>query len=215
MAKAKTRNSEVTSSVETVSENPIPETVSKSDYEKLLLENRKLQEKINELLTARVSTPVNRMDTLCTVIHLRDCFPNLPTTVKINGVTHFFTNFGETKMFRWQDLSTLIAVYRDFFTRGVLALGADCDVFKNEIPSDLMRVALPPVFYNEMASMPLDKFEYYLNQLNASQRVQVATTWRHRYMSKKNGYRDIEKIKVLSKATDGSLKDLLVEILGE
>lgn len=207
------------------STKPVAETnsVSKEEYEKMVARTERLEEMLAKLLEEK-SVPVtqavqqpptyygNKMDTPCTLIHLIQCTPDLPTTINVRGVTHYFTSFGEKKTFTWADMSNIVSKYRLWFNRGVFALGEDCEQFKDELPSDIMSIKLPDYFYRAMANMPDDEFEKNISSLTSSQKAQVANTWRARYISKERGYDNIEKIRILNKATDGLLKNLISDI---
>lgn len=198
--------------------------ISAQEYEDMKNRTERLEKMLEQLL-AKQAEPVqapapaqtmtyagNKKDTPCTLIHLRNCFPDLPTTININGITHYFTSFGEMKTFTWSDMSNIVSKYRSWFTRGVFALGADCEQFANELPADITALKLPESFYRTMATLPNDEFEKDFNSLTQSQKIQVANVWKMRYQNKERGYNDIEKVKIMNKATNGLLKSVMSDI---
>lgn len=204
------------------------EMVPKSQFDELASKTAKLENMLAELMkkveekpsaepmptsVAYVPTqPANRMDAICTLVHLVDCDPQLPDNVTIGGQIHYFTYFGEKKSFRWGDLSNFISTYRVLFTRGIFALGSDCEAFRNEIPNDIKLLKLPEHFYTNMASLNIDEFNNVFESLTDEQRVQVAVSWRRKYLSKAKGYNNVEKLKIINKLTNGTLKDILEEL---
>lgn len=174
----------------------------------------KMNEKNEELKPIPVleSTTNNRMDEIGTLIHLVECDPQLPDNVTIGNKIHYFTTFGEKKSFRWEDLSNFISTHRILFNRGVFALGADCEKFESEIPSDVRILKLPNHFYSNMIELSNDEFKNILSSMSDTQKIQVSLTWRRKYLAKANGYKNIDKMKIINNMTDGSLKDILEEI---
>lgn len=195
--------------------SPVP-TVPKADFDELVEKYNKLEDMLTKLMEKKEETPatsaINRMDTPCTLIHLMERDPSLPTTMVVNGMTYYFTSFGERKLFRWSDMSNILSKYRTWFNQGIIALGSDCKQFRNEIPSDIKTLNFPERVYNQIASLPIDEFENFLDGLNKEQRVQVASSWRMKYIRNIPGFRDMAKVKMLNKYTDGILKDIITEL---
>lgn len=203
-------------------------TISKKELDDMNNRTARLEAMLEELMLKNANTPsqqvaqpvvaypqyapTSKMDTPCTIIHLLECAPDLPTTLEVNGITHYFTSFGERKTFVWSDLSNIVSKYRSWFTRGVFALGEDCEQFKNELPSDIMTLSLPEHFYRKMSEIPVDEFKKNISGLTSGQKVQVAKTWINRYQAGMSGYRNIEKIKILNSETNGLLKEIITEI---
>lgn len=213
---AKNKNiDEVISKVET-------ETVPKAQFDKLAektvqLENMlaSIMEKLNNSNNIADIPTVNvadRMNSLCTLIHLVDCDPQLPDSVKIGGKIHYFSSFGEKKAFRWEDLSNFISTNRILFARGVFALGEDCEAFRAEIPSDIRILKLPSHFYNNMVSVSNEEFESIVSSLGEAQRIQISISWRRKYLQGAPGYKNTAKLKIINKLTNNSLKDILEQL---
>lgn len=189
--------------------------VLKKQNEDLMETIRLLQEQIKTLTEAQ-SVPktielTSKMDRPCSIIHLIDCAEGLPTNININGNEYYFNRFGERKLFRFADIQNIVTKYYDWFIRGILALGEDCDEFKNEF-------AVPPrrcdtlAVYNRLADMPLDEFKTFVNNIAQCDKVQLVRIFMTKIDRGETKYKNTDKLRVLNKATDGLLKDYIREV---
>ena len=189
--------------------------VLKKQNEDLMETIRLLQEQINSLKATQGVTKTieltSKMDRPCSIIHLIDCAEGLPTNININGNEYYFSRFGEKKLFRFADAQNIVTKYADWFSRGILTLGEDCDEFKNEF-------AIPPrrcdtlAVYNRLADMPLDEFKTLVENLAQCDKVQLARNFMVKISRGETKYNNVDKLRVLNKATDGLLKDYIKEI---
>lgn len=182
------------------------------------------QSKINELeeiirqLSAKLSAPsqpqnvvVNGqiMDKPCTLIHLWECVPSLPTTIYVNGNQFTFVNYGEKRKFRFADMQNIVSRYRDFFQRGVFTLGSDCDEFKDDFGVSVMSIPMTKAQHQKLAVMPFEEFSDLIKSLNASQKTIIAKTWLKRCEEGQSGYNNKQKIILLNEESGGMLEPLL------
>ena len=182
------------------------------------------QSKINELeeiirqLSAKLSAPsqpqnvvVNGqiMDKPCTLIHLWECVPSLPTTIYVNGNQFTFVNYGEKRKFRFADMQNIVSRYRDFFQRGVFTLGSDCDDFKDDFGVSVMSIPMTKAQHQKLAVMPFEEFSDLIKSLNASQKTIIAKTWLKRCEEGQSGYNNKQKIILLNEESGGMLEPLL------
>lgn len=190
------------------------------DYSKIIEEQNNTIEELKKMLvemkaSQNNSTKVqtlsytNMMDKPCTIIHLWECTPGLPTTISVRGIPFSFTKFGEKRIFRFEDIQMIVSHYRDFFDRGVFTLGEDCEEFKDSLGVDLMSVPMSVSKYNKIAEMPQEEFESIVNSINMSQRIILAKTWVKRYNEGDFGYDNMSKISFLNKKTDGFLDQFI------
>lgn len=155
------------------------------------------------------------MDKPCTLIHLCECNPALPTTIKLHGNEIRFTKFGERRTFRFSEMQDITSRYRRWFERGIFTLGEDCDEFKNSFDLSIMDMPMPVEKHNKIASLPINEFKQIVNSLSENQALFLAKTWVDRYYDNKPGYGDIEKIRILNKKTNGFMKEFLNNLLDE
>ena len=158
---------------------------------------------------------VAEMDKPCTLIHLCECNPALPTIIKLNGNEIRFTKFGERRTFRFSEMQDITSRYRRWFERGIFTLGEDCDEFKNSFDLSIMDMPMPVEKHNKIASLPINEFKQIVNSLSENQALFLAKTWVDRYYDNKPGYGDIEKIRILNKKTNGFMKEFLNNLLDE
>lgn len=186
-------------------------TVSRKEFDELVAKNNKLTEMLEQLLSSKSESSVVNTGTpdTWTLVHLQECDRRLPTVFSVNGKMHYFTTFGETKKFPVSDLGNIIAQYRSYFVRGVFALGNDCEQYKYEIPSDIMMIPFPESFFKNITNLSDEDFERNISKLVPEQILQIANVWRNRFFQKKSEYRNINKIKILNKYTDGFMKPVL------
>ena len=153
------------------------------------------------------------MDKPCSLIHLCECNPALPTTIKLHGNEIRFTKFGERRTFRFSEMQDITSRYRRWFERGIFTLGEDCDEFKNSFDLSIMDMPMPVEKHNKISSLPISEFNQIVNSLSETQALFLAKTWIDRYYENKPGYNDIEKIRVLNKKTNGFMKEFLNDLL--
>lgn len=158
---------------------------------------------------------VSIMDRPCTLIHLVECHPSLPTTIKVNNNEIRFTKFGEQRTFRFFDMQDIISRYREWFERGIFTLGNDCDDFKNEFGINFFDMPMPINKYNTIAELPITEFKRIVSNMNYNQSVFLAKTWVDRYQKHIRGYDNIEKIRILNKKTNGFMKEFISTLLEE
>lgn len=208
---ARTSNKSVNTADISVTEKSV-DTVSREEFDALVKKNDELLEmlkKLSETKPVTVSSNTSKDDDYWTLVHLQDCDPRLPTTFVVNGKIHYFTTFGETKRFPSNELGDIIAQCRNYFTRGVFALGNDCEKYQYEIPSDIIRLTLPESFFKTMTELDDDSFERNIDKLTEAQILQIANVWKNKYFQKNRAYRSSNKVKMLNKRTNGFMKIVL------
>ena len=185
------------------------------------------EQKEKETEQAQTSAPVqqgignityisSQMDRPCTLIHMLECnVPGLETEINVNGVPYTFSRFGEKKIFRFQDMQQIISKYRKWFRYGWLMLGDDCEDLCNDFGLEVSKFPMTVEQYRKMESIPIETFERIVNDMNSNQRALLAQTWMNRYNENKKKYNNMEKIKVLDKATNGLMKPFIKKISGE
>ena len=142
----------------------------------------------------------------------QECPRDLPTSIIVNGQPHFFSNFGEKRAFRFADMQAITTKYRDWFNRGIFTLGSDCDEFALDFGLDTIANPIPTDVYRRIETLSLSEFKSLVEDIEISQKVHLAKTWIQRYNEKRPGYENIEKMRILNKATQGLLKDILATV---
>lgn len=205
----------------------ITEVDSKNNYELLKSENDSLKAQLAKLaetvekLASNNGQQMNmiyngsKMDRPCTVIHLVECPSDLPTVININGIDHYFINFGERKTFRFADMQNLTTKYRSWFERGIFTLGEDCDELVDDFGINVIQNKISVDVYKRLGELSNDGFKNLIESINSSQRAILAKTWVQRYDAKKPGYDNVDKIRILNRATGGLLKNFLRNIIDD
>jgi hypothetical protein len=166
----------------------------------------------------QVINPVMKMDQPCTLIHLTDCPQGLPNTIKVNNVVYSFSRFGETHTFRFSEMQNILSTYNrtpqeSWFERGIFALGDDCDELFEGVTA--LPNKIPVALYKKIETLNITEFEKIVKELNEVQRVNLSQTWIRRYLDKKPGYNNIDKIRILNnytKTSEKKLKSLINQI---
>ena len=192
------------------------------DYDKVISEQANTIEQLKKMVEELTNIQKNNinnnppvisyssmMDRPCTVIHLRECVPGLPTTIVVRGIPYQFTNFGEKRIFRFEDIQLIVSKYRDFFERGVITLGSDCDEFKDSFGVNLMNIPMSVSKYKKLAEMSDEEFQNIFHSLNSCQKILVAKTWVKRFMEKMPGYNNISRITFINNETNGFLNKFI------
>lgn len=209
-----------------LTENPVANKVNTEDA--IAEIERKYSEKFQQMqeliaqLTAEksekiASVPQNygiaKMDKPCTLIHLVECCPGLPTNIRVNNVDIPFSQFGERRTFRFSDMQDITARYRDWFERGVFTLGEDCDEFKYDFGLSIMNVPMSPEKYRMISALSDEEFKVIVDKINECQAILLAKTWIQRYENGEFGYDNLEKIRILNKKTKGFMKDFMSQLV--
>ena len=208
---AYTKKTNTTEDVEKVKEEE-KKTVSDSEKDTKIED---LQNQLNQLknMIANLSNNQNnnshpvvidttsKMDKPCTLVHLIECPTDLPTVITVNNVSQHFTKFGETRTFRFADMQNIVSRYRSWFERGIFTLGDDCIDQEDELGIKAIRNPISINTYNKIEQLSDTEFEALIKKINDVQRVHLAQTWACRYQQNKDGYNDINKIRILNKYT--------------
>lgn len=155
----------------------------------------------------------SKMDVPCTLIHLLECTPSLPTTIVVNGREVPFSKFGEKRSFRFAEMQDICSRYRSWFERGVFTLGDDCAEFKDELGVELEKLPISVHKYNKIAQLPLEEFTSIVNRMSKGQAVALAKTWINRYESHISGYDKYEYVRVLNKKTGGFMAEFMSDLV--
>lgn len=206
----------------------IKSMMSEKDEEinKLKNENKAFENEMNEMKSQlnllmkqiELSTMMKSQETssrwnkTCTLVHLLETIPNLPTTIIVNGVPHNFSYFGERRQFRFEDMQQIVSKYRDYFERSVFTLGEDCSEFADDFALKVMDMPMTLEQYRILESLPNEEFKSIIEGININQRILIAKTWIQRYYDNKPNYDNMDKIKILNKFTNGFMKSFLQEL---
>lgn len=158
------------------------------------------------------SRTVSKMDTPCTIIHLVECYPDLPDVIKVNGNDYFFINFGEKKVFRFADIQNIITKYRTLFDRGVFMLGSDCAQFQNELPIKVNCASFSDETFTRINKLSEEQLDNLLSSLTQSQCVHIANMWKRNVENGDRSFMNVSKMKIFNKYTENFLKDTILKI---
>lgn len=198
------------------------------NVENIINENKILTKELNEMKSSMaeilkamtesrnvqptVIDSASKMDRPCTLIHLRDCVPGLANTINVNGRNIPFSRFGEKRSFRFTDMQEITSRYLDWFERGIFTLGDDCSVLADDFGLRVMDIPMTKEQYEHIAQMPLENFKEIIKNVNDNQKVIIAKTWMEKYDIEPSVYGNMEKIKILNKATGGFMKDFILNL---
>lgn len=164
----------------------------------------------------------SKMDKPCTIVHLLECPPGLPTVIHVNGIPQYFTRFGETRTFRFSEIQNIVSKYRDWFERGIFTFGEDIADKQDELGIHVVANQIPVSTYNKIEKLSNDDFESLIKKISDVQRINFVRTWMQRYEAKKPGYDNLDKIRILNKYTkdktlfkNGILNNLLKDVVDE
>lgn len=151
----------------------------------------------------------SKLDKPCTLIHLWECNPMLPNSIHLNGRVFNFSKFGEKRTFRLTEMQDILSKYFSWFERGIFTLGEDCSDFSEDFGLKVMDIPMSIHQYQKIDELPIDEFTKIINGINMNQKIIIAKTWMQRYEQGNSQYSDIEKIRVLNKATKGFMSNFI------
>ncbi len=217
---ANTAKSSSTAKQSTAKKTVQPKTAEKVENKEVNNTEQELLKQIEELKkqlgqTEQKNVPtvtISKMDRPCTLVHLVDRPEGLETTISVAGKDYSFSSFGEKRTLRYEVMEQLVSKYRDYFRRGIFMLGEDCENSYDEFGIDVTHYPMTVQQYRKMETIPLEEFDKIINLMNMEQRLQLAHTWTLRYSQNKDNYDNLDRLKILNDATNGSLHDFILEL---
>lgn len=162
--------------------------------------------------TQQVVVP-SRMNEEVTVVHLVENADGLRTHIELSNMTIDFRKFGEERTLPLMVFEELVGKYRSFFERGVLAVGdSNVDIAKRYGLKVTTQYPLNRELIDRLGAMSMTELEELYNKLGDGHRKFILEQWRRKCLQKNPAFRDIRKLEVLNRLSDGAMDSVMLDI---
>lgn len=206
---------------EPVVENP-SETVNPSIVGALAEQIRQLQAQI-EQLKSQSSAPVQEIKTSdpfytpsVKIIHLVQRDVKLKTLIVLSNITIAMRDFGEERTLTLQQFEELVGKYRRWFDLGIIGVSADCEnVAARYGLSTTKNYPITSEFLRNIENIDMAKIENAFANLPKAGKQSIIGLWQRKIIEGDPKFKDIRKIEVLNRLSDGALVQTIAEINAE
>lgn len=194
------------------------EEVSEAKKSKEQLEIESLKAQL-ELLTKMVMQNTgsahsgNNPSDSVTVVHMVERAPGLKTHIELSNMTIDFRSFGEERTLPRMVFEELIGKYRRWFELGILAPGpnaGDIAAMYNLTVSNKMGITTETI--KKIPKMSVTDLETLYNKLGKAHQQYILEIFRRGVLENKPDFRDIHKLEMLNRVSDGALDSVLTDI---
>ena len=215
------KNSAVSSEEEITREETTEKVYDNNDkeMEDLKKENKELRNQLKEqksqidqimemLKTSAAQTAPTKTDNEIpqdvTVVHLVQRARGLSTYIHLSNIDLVLTAFGEEVTVTPQQFDELAGKYRNLFETGVLAVGDKCEYYARR-----KKLKCAGAYYNnynlfsELGRLSMSELESIYNQVEMPLKSSIAEYFKQRIVANDPAFKDIRKIEVMNRLTNG------------
>lgn len=185
-------------------------TKKDTKIEELEKANKELKDQmaqIMEMLRQSQAAPVatkTEVPADVTIVHLVQRAPGLSTYIKLSNLDIVLTTFGEEFSLTPQQFDELAGKYRKLFETGVLAVGDNCEYYAQRKKLKCANTYhLNFNLFSELAHINAYDLESIYNQVEKPLKKSIAEYFKQRIIANDPAFKDIRKIEVLNRLTDG------------
>lgn len=185
-------------------------TEKDTKIEELEKANKELKYQIDQILemlknsqTTPVTTKTGHPADV-TIVHLVQRAPGLSTYIKLSNLDIVLTTFGEEFGLTPQQFDELAGKYRKFFETGILAVGDNCEYYAQRKKLKCANAYhLNFNLFSELANVSVYDLESIYNQVEKPLKKSIAEYFKQRIIANDPAFKDIRKIEVLNRLTNG------------
>jgi len=139
-----------------------------------------------------------------TVVHLVKRAAGLSTYIHLSNLDLVMTAFGEEFTLTPQQFDELAGKYRSLFEEGVLAVGDNCEYYARRKKLKCARdYHLNYNLFAELGHISMTELEEIYNQVELSLKQSIAEYFKQRIVANDPAFKDIRKIEVMNRLTNG------------
>lgn len=157
-----------------------------------------------------------KIDDEVTVVHLVQRDSGLRTHIKLSNMTIDFRNFGEERVLPLMVFEELVGKYRSWFEKGILAPGPEAgDVARRyglKVSTDF---GVSKELIQKIPYMSLIELEEFYESVGQAHRDFILEQFRRGCVNKDPKYKDIHKLEMLNRISNGALDSVLLDITVE
>ena len=157
-----------------------------------------------------------KIDDEVTVVHLVQRDSGLRTHIQLSNMTIDFRNFGEERVLPLMVFEELVGKYRSWFEKGILAPGPEAgDVARRyglRVSTDF---GVNKELIQKIPYMSLIELEEFYESVGQAHRDFILEQFRRGCVNKDPKYKDIHKLEMLNRISNGALDSVLLDITVE
>lgn len=157
-----------------------------------------------------------KIDDEVTVVHLVQRDSGLRTHIQLSNMTIDFRNFGEERVLPLMVFEELVGKYRSWFEKGILAPGPEAgDVARRyglKVSTDF---GVNKELIQKIPYMSLIELEEFYESVGQAHRDFILEQFRRGCVTKDPKYKDIHKLEMLNRISNGALDSVLLDITVE
>ena len=157
-----------------------------------------------------------KIDDEVTVVHLVQRDSGLRTHIQLSNMTIDFRNFGEERVLPLMVFEELVGKYRSWFEKGILAPGPEAgDIARRyglKVSTDF---GVSKELIQKIPYMGLIELEEFYESVGQAHRDFILEQFRRGCVTKDPKYKDIHKLEMLNRISNGALDSVLLDITVE
>lgn len=157
-----------------------------------------------------------KIDDEVTVVHLVQRVSGLRTHIQLSNMTIDFRNFGEERVLPLMVFEELVGKYRSWFEKGILAPGPEADDIARryglKVSTDF---GVNKELIQKIPYMSLIELEEFYESVGQAHRDFILEQFRRGCVNKDPKYKDIHKLEMLNRISNGALDSVLLDITVE
>lgn len=205
---------------EEVKEMETKETVIKDNKD---LKIEALEKQIQELMMLMLKKQSGGEDTLNTsnprssddvkIVHLVERAPGLKTHIKLSNLVINMTSFGEERTLTLSQFEELVGMYRSWFEQGIIAPGAGLENLASRYGLKTVKdYNISKEFITKLGIMNIYELEDFFTKLGEGHRQFILEYWQRRVIAKDPAFKDVHKIEMLNRVSNGGLRNVLLDL---
>lgn len=147
------------------------------------------------------------------IVHLVQRVAKLTTYIKLSNLEIILRDLGEERTVTRQQFEELVGKYRDWFKKGIIGIAAG---YENVAETYGLAVTknypLTSEFMQNLGTYSMDKIEAVFSRLPESGKEFIIGYWSRKALSGDPQFRDIRKLEVLNRLSDGACTNLILEL---
>ena len=153
-----------------------------------------------------------KLDDEVTVVHLIQRDSGLKTHIQLSNMTIDFRNFGEERVLPRIVFEELVGKYRSWFEDGILAPGPEARRYGIKVSSEF---GINKDLLAKLPNMDLYELEKFFESVGSVHRELILEQFRRGCIKNDPKYKDIHKLEMLNRVSNGALDSVLLDITVE
>ena len=157
-----------------------------------------------------------KIDDEVTVVHLVQRDSGLRTHIQLSNMTIDFRNFGEERVLPLMVFEELVGKYRSWFEDGILAPGPEAgDIARRYGIKVSSEFGINKDLLAKLPNMDLYELEKFFESVGSVHRELILEQFRRGCIKNDPKYKDIHKLEMLNRVSNGALDSVLLDITVE